>query len=72
MPELQIPALLLIGVAAAIGVAILVFWVWMLIDCLKRDRFSSQDRLIWVIVIVLLKILGAAIYYFMEYRPHRT
>jgi len=40
-----------------------VFWVWMLIDCLKRKKF--EDKLVWIIVLLLLNFLGAILYYFL-------
>ncbi len=39
------------------------FWVWMLVDCLKK---SSKDKLIWVLLIVFLNLLGAILYFFIE------
>lgn len=46
----------------------LAFWLWMLIDVMKR---KSDDKLSWVFVIVFLNILGAVLYYFMVYRAFR-
>lgn len=39
------------------------FWVWMLVDCLKKP---SKDKLIWVLLIVFLNLLGAILYFFIE------
>jgi hypothetical protein len=46
-----------------LGLLILVFWVWMLFDCLKRD-FKGNDKIAWVLVIIFAKVIGAAIYLF--------
>lgn len=48
----------------------IVFWLWMLTDCLKRqdDKFAvggNNAKLIWVLVIVFTGIIGALVYYFM-------
>ena len=43
-----------------------VFWLWMLIDCIKRD---FKDKILWIILIVLLHLLGAVLYYFIVKRP---
>ncbi|MCZ7403370.1 MAG: PLDc N-terminal domain-containing protein [Candidatus Methanoperedens sp.] len=48
----------------------LVFWLWMLIDCLKRldDKFATggnNAKLIWVLVIIFTGLIGALIYYFL-------
>jgi hypothetical protein len=46
------------------------FWLWMLIDCFLRsdERFPSQgrnDKLIYILVIILTNIIGAFIYLFL-------
>ena len=40
------------------------FWIWMIIDCAKRDFKKELDKVVWILVIVFLSVLGAAIYYF--------
>lgn len=47
---------------AAIGIAVLIFWVWALIDAIKNPRLTDNERLLWIIVIVLTNWLGAVIY----------
>ena len=47
-----------------------VFWIWMLVDCLKNEPSEGNDKLIWVLVIVFLHFIGAAIYYIVR-RPER-
>ncbi|MBI3878493.1 MAG: PLDc_N domain-containing protein [Verrucomicrobia bacterium] len=42
--------------------ALLAFWVWMLVDCIRNPRLTDQQRLIWVPVIVFTHWLGALIY----------
>lgn len=51
-----------------IGLLAFIFWIWMLIDCLKRN---FEDKIIWVIVIILLNIVGAILYYFMVKKNHQ-
>jgi hypothetical protein len=46
------------------------FWIWMLVDVLKNERLQGNDKVVWVLVVVLLNWLGAAIYYFVE-RPKK-
>ena len=48
-----------------ICVAAFVFWILMLIDSIKRNFKKENDKIIWVLVIVLTGILGAIIYYFV-------
>jgi divalent metal cation (Fe/Co/Zn/Cd) transporter len=42
-----------------------IFWLCMLIDCLKRDFKKDVEKIVWVIVIIFLHIIGAIIYYFV-------
>lgn len=41
-----------------------IFWIWMLIDCIKNERISESAKIAWVLVIVLTHFLGAIIYFF--------
>ncbi|MDO8528582.1 MAG: PLDc N-terminal domain-containing protein [Nanoarchaeota archaeon] len=49
----------------AIGIFSLVFWIMMLVDSIQRKFKKSDERIIWVIVIVLTGVIGALIYYFV-------
>ena len=62
--------LLCIGVVFLIQIPLLIFWVWMLVDCIKNEPSEGNDKIIWILVIVLLGVLGGAIYYFVR-RPQR-
>ena len=48
-----------------IALLLLVFWLWMLIDCLKRDFKKDVEKIVWVLVLIFLHIFGAIIYYFV-------
>ena len=52
-----------------LGVAALVFWIWMLVDCMRREPPESLEKLTWVLVILLGNILGAIIYYVIRKLP---
>lgn len=56
-------ALFAILVGVVFGVLALAFWVWMLVDCLTDDRLTGTEKLIWLLVIVTTKLIGATIYY---------
>jgi sterol desaturase/sphingolipid hydroxylase (fatty acid hydroxylase superfamily) len=55
-----------------IAVALLgtAFWVWMIIDCANNEPSEGNDKIVWILVIVLAGFLGAVIYYFAR-RPGR-
>ena len=57
-------------VFAVVGLALLAFWIWMLIDCVQNEPSTGNDKIVWVLVIVLLGWIGAAIYFFAR-RPNR-
>ena len=46
------------------------FWIWMLIDCVTNEPSEGNDKLIWILIIVLTNGLGALIYFFVR-RPQR-
>lgn len=54
--------LILLGIAAAIF--LFVFWIRMIIDCAKRNFRGENEKVVWILVIALLGVLGAAVYYF--------
>jgi membrane-anchored glycerophosphoryl diester phosphodiesterase (GDPDase) len=45
-----------------IALALGLFWVWMLVDCLANQ---SEDKLVWFLVIFFLNLLGAFLYYLL-------
>jgi hypothetical protein len=53
-----------------IGLALIAFWIWMLIDCIQNEPSTGNDKIVWILVIVLLGWIGAAIYFFAR-RPNR-
>jgi len=48
----------------ALAIAGFAFWIWMIIDCAKRDFKQDNEKVVWIIVVVILGAIGAAIYYF--------
>ena len=49
----------------AIGIAAFVFWLNMLI---KAAKYGGEHKVVWILIILFTNILGAAIFYFVEYR----
>ncbi len=54
------------------GAAILgaIFWVWIVYECVTREPSEGNDKLAWLLVILMLPLLGALMYYFVR-RPKR-
>ena len=67
-------------VPIAIGIFSMVLWIFAIIDVAQRrpsefphalkGETSSNEQIIWVLVVVLAGIIGAIIYYFAVMRPH--
>lgn len=53
-------------------VAGIIFWIMMIIDIVRRDDSefkSSNERVVWILVVALTSYIGALIYYFAAKRP---
>ncbi len=55
------------------GVAIVaaIFWIWVLVDCLTNEPADGNDKIAWTLVILMVPVVGALIYYFVR-RPQRA
>lgn len=59
----------LLGILAALiiivaAIFLTVFWVLMIIDAVKREFDSDGEKVAWVLIVILIGLLGAIIYYF--------
>jgi len=46
-----------------------VFWLWMLIDCVKRE---FDNKALWIILLIFLNFIAAVLYYFIVKRKNIT
>jgi phospholipase D-like protein len=53
-----------------LGLALMVFWIWMLIDAITNKGIGDGEKIAWVLVIFFLHALGGLIY-FLVGRPKR-
>ncbi len=63
---MDIPMTLIVALAVIGGTAALAFWVWMLVDCIRHEPRDGNDRIVWLIVIVAAKFVGALVYFFVR------
>jgi hypothetical protein len=49
----------------ALGIASAVFWIIALIDVTRREFKDSNEKLMWVLVILLAQVIGALVYWFV-------
>ncbi len=52
-------------VGGLIGIIASIFWLWMLIDAILNPRLRGAEKIVWVLVVLLLHVLGAIIYFFI-------
>ena len=57
----------LVGLIAILGT---IFWIWMIVDCAINEPSEGNDKVVWILIIVLTHVIGAAIYFFVR-RPER-
>jgi len=62
--------LMCFGMIGLVVIAINVFWIWMLVECLMKESSEGNDKIVWALVIFLMPLLGAALYFFIR-RPER-
>ena len=55
-------------IGLAIAALVFIFWLWMLIDCIKNEKDGTQ-RVIWAIVIFFFPCIGSLIYLFVRKMP---
>jgi amino acid transporter len=62
--------LIIVGLLVAlVPLALLVFWIWMLIDCVSNKKLPDIQRAIWIFVIIVTGAIGALIYFFVGRSP---
>ena len=54
----------------ALGIGGTILWIWMLIDCATNEPSEGNEKIIWILVIVLTHWIGALIY-LLARRPQR-
>lgn len=62
--------LVLIVVILTITLGGMGLWIWMMVDCLTNEPATGNDRLVWILVIVLGGWIGALVYLLVR-RPRR-
>jgi hypothetical protein len=53
-----------------IGLSLAILWVWMLVECVTREPSEGNDKIVWLLIILLLGWIGALVYFFAR-RPER-
>ncbi len=64
--------LLIIFFILPIVLALFAFWIWMLISATQNKGLTDGEKIAWVLIIVLVHVLGAAIYFFVGHPKRHT
>ena len=59
-----------IPVAGLIGIGGFILWIWTIIDCANNEPSECNDKIMWILIIVLTGWIGSLIYIFAR-RPQR-
>lgn len=51
-------------VPSVFGLLFMIFWIWMLVDCIRNPQLRGGAKVIWLLVIFFLHWIGALIYFF--------
>ena len=46
-----------------IGLIVLAFLIWMIIDCVQRKFINKGEKIIWIVLMVITTWVGAICYY---------
>ena len=49
-----------------VGIFFFALPIWAIVDIIRSDFKQRDNRLLWIILIVLVPIVGSIIYYFMR------
>jgi hypothetical protein len=66
----------MIGIVTLLGISIglltlplalagVIFWIWMLIHCIRNDGLDGTQRVLWALLIWFLPIIGSIVYFFV-------
>ncbi len=55
-----------------IGIFLLIFWVRMLVSAIQNKELTDSERIVWVLVIILLHLIGAVLYYCLKHQKGNT
>lgn len=53
---------MMVGMGLLFSLAMLIFWIWSLVDCLTNKRLTEAQRVMWTLLIIFLHPLSSLIY----------
>ena len=55
--------LALVILLLSLGILSLVFWIWMMVDCIRNENISGNERILWALLIFFTHWIGGLIYF---------
>ena len=52
-----------VGTMLILSLLVLVFRIWMIVDCFKRNFKNNSEKIIWVVVLFLFGLVSALVYF---------
>ena len=46
-----------------IGIIILIFWIFMIVDCAKRKFRRDGEKILWILIMIFGAWIGAIVYF---------
>jgi len=68
--NLGLPELMVIGFVGLLIFPLTALWIWALVDCVRKETDTGNTKLIWILIIAILNIIGAILYFGVR-RPER-
>ena len=69
--EAMVPLVMIFPLLVMVlGIGGTILWVWMIVDCATKEPSEGNDKLIWILIIVLTNWIGALLYLLIR-RPKR-
>lgn len=55
-----------------LGLLLMVFWIWMLIDAIQNKGLGEGEKIGWVLAIVFLHFIGSLLYFFIGHPKRKS
>lgn len=69
--QLEMSAQEISGWVVFLSIALLIWWLYVLVNLLKREDLKATDKICWTIVVVFLHIIGLLLYIFFAPKKPR-
>ena len=61
----EILLILVVLLAIPLSLAIMAFWIWMLVHAIQNKGLTDGEKVGWVLAIALIHFIGALLYFFI-------